>query len=98
MRASLSDFDSLVRREQVCALCAQSPNCCPYSVIFRDHSLPRGARLTIESICATAAVQVLEMVRETLRKFARKIFFLKKKEPLPVENEYCCIINKDSRL
>lgn len=59
MRASLSDFDSLVCREQVYALCAQSPNCCPYSVIFRDHSVPRGARWTIESICATATLQVL---------------------------------------
>lgn len=42
MCASLSDFDSLVRREQVCALCAQSSNCFLYSVIFRNPSCPQG--------------------------------------------------------
>lgn len=73
MRASLSDFDSLVCREQVCALRAHSPNCCPYSVIFCNHSVPRGAHLMIESICATATVQILYITRETRRWSGEKL-------------------------
>lgn len=58
MCASISDFDSLVCREQVCALFIQSFNCFLYSVIFCNHSVPTGY-LVFESVCAMMNMQVL---------------------------------------
>lgn len=90
MRASLSDFDSLVCREQVCALRAHSPNCCPYSVIFCNHSVPRGAHLMIESICATATVQILFFLRGRHGDGLGKSY--------QVKTKYFCTVIKNGRL